>query len=182
VRYSRNHRGDTNASNLGCAIALCTSCSWEILPAPRIARREPGSPRILKELIEIKHHRSVGTSQRAEPWLIACWPPASPRRTSALQPTDRKKNLVARYRGTGPEETHLIHRPPDVVEARAKTGHGSISFIEQDGYFYGRGTQDMKESDALLVTTFIPPEARGFVPDRDLILALRCEEGGDTTA
>jgi acetylornithine deacetylase/succinyl-diaminopimelate desuccinylase-like protein len=38
----------------------------------------------------------------------------------------------------------------------------------------------MKEGDALLVTTFIRLKREGFVPDRDLILALTAdEEGGD---
>jgi hypothetical protein len=29
----------------------------------------------------------------------------------------------------------------------------SIGFIEKNGYFYGGGTQDMKDGDAILVTT-----------------------------
>jgi len=58
-----------------------------------------------------------------------------------------------------------------------------FQFIEKDGFFYGRGTQDMKEGDAILVESFLRLKREGFVPDRDLILALTAdEEGGDTTA
>ena len=53
-----------------------------------------------------------------------------------------------------------------------------FQFVEKDGYFYGRGTQDMKESDAILVTTFIRFKKAGFKPDRDLILALTADEEG----
>jgi acetylornithine deacetylase/succinyl-diaminopimelate desuccinylase-like protein len=51
-----------------------------------------------------------------------------------------------------------------------------FKFVEKDGYFYGRGTQDMKESVAVLVTTFIRLKKEGYRPDRDLILALTADE------
>jgi acetylornithine deacetylase/succinyl-diaminopimelate desuccinylase-like protein len=50
--------------------------------------------------------------------------------------------------------------------------------IEKDGYFYGRGTEDVKEGDAILVTSFIRLKKEGFLPDRDLILALTADEEG----
>ncbi len=51
-------------------------------------------------------------------------------------------------------------------------------FTEKEGYFYGRGTQDMKESDAASVASFIRLKQEGFVPDRDIILALTADEEG----
>src|SRR5262249_17965979 len=46
--------------------------------------------------------------------------------------------------------------------------------------FYGRGTQDMKEGDAILVHSFVRLKREKLTPDRDLILALTAdEEGGD---
>src|SRR5262249_15589986 len=51
-------------------------------------------------------------------------------------------------------------------------------FGEKDGFFYGRGTEDMKSGDALLVANFIRLKSEGFVPDRDLILALTADEEG----
>ena len=44
----------------------------------------------------------------------------------------------------------------DVVEARREDWSiDPFQFIERDGYFYGRGTQDMKDGDAILVATLI---------------------------
>ena len=53
-----------------------------------------------------------------------------------------------------------------------------FQFVEKDGYFYGRGTQDMKVSDAILVTTFIRFKREGYQPNRDIILALTADEEG----
>ena len=43
---------------------------------------------------------------------------------------------------------------------------------------YGRGTQDMKNSDAALVETFLRLHREGYKPKRDLILALTADEEG----
>ncbi len=67
----------------------------------------------------------------------------------------------------------------DVVEARREDWTTDpFQFVEKDGYFYGRGTQDMKVDDAILVTTFIRFRREGYHPDRDLILALTADEEG----
>jgi acetylornithine deacetylase/succinyl-diaminopimelate desuccinylase-like protein len=67
----------------------------------------------------------------------------------------------------------------DVVEAlRSDWTTDPFEFIEKDGYFYGRGTEDMKEGDAILVTNFIRLKEEGYQPERDLILALTADEEG----
>ena len=67
----------------------------------------------------------------------------------------------------------------DVVEARREDWTTDpFKFVEQDGYYYGRGTQDMKEADAIAVTDFIRLRKEGYVPDRDIILALTADEEG----
>ena len=67
----------------------------------------------------------------------------------------------------------------DVVEAkRSDWTTDPFVFTEKDGYFYGRGTQDMKDSDAAMVMSFIRMKREGFVPNRDLILALTADEEG----
>ena len=42
-------------------------------------------------------------------------------------------------------------------------------FREQDGYFYGRGTQDRNADGASLVASFLRLKKEGFRPSRDLI-------------
>src|SRR6202171_2652985 len=97
-------------------------------------------------------------------------------------PNERKKNLVARCRGTGKRKPILFIGHLDVVEAlRSDWTTDPFEFIEKDGYFYGRGTEDMKEGDAILVANFIRLQKEGYLPDRDLILALPADEEGGSS-
>jgi acetylornithine deacetylase/succinyl-diaminopimelate desuccinylase-like protein len=136
---------------------------------------------IFKELIEINTTDSVGNvttaaEAMAKRLLDADFPAAD---VMIAGPTDRKKNMVARFRGTGKSKPILFIGHLDVVEARREDwSTDPFQFVEKDGYFYGRGTEDMKEGDALLVTTFIRLKREGFIPDRDLILALTADEEG----
>jgi len=67
----------------------------------------------------------------------------------------------------------------DVVQAlRSDWSTDPFQFVEKDGYYYGRGTQDMKDSDAALVATFLRLHREGYKPRRDLILALTADEEG----
>ena len=89
-------------------------------------------------------------------------------------------NLVARYRGTGRDKPILLLSHLDVVEARREDwSMDPFTFVERDGFFYGRGTLDVKDGDAILVATFVRLKQEGYRPNRDLILALTTgEEGG----
>jgi acetylornithine deacetylase/succinyl-diaminopimelate desuccinylase-like protein len=98
-----------------------------------------------------------------------------------LGPNPRKQNLVVRMRAeakpTAKPVLFLCHM--DVVEALRSDWHTDpFEFVEKDGYDYGRGTQDMKDSDAVLVATFLRLHREGYKPRRDLILALTADEEG----
>jgi len=96
-----------------------------------------------------------------------------------LSPDQRHGNMVARYRGTGQQKPILMIGHLDVVEARRSDWTTDpFKFMEKDGYFYGRGTQDMKSDDAIWVADFIRLKREGYKPDRDLILALTADEEG----
>jgi acetylornithine deacetylase/succinyl-diaminopimelate desuccinylase-like protein len=98
-----------------------------------------------------------------------------------LGPTDRKKNLVARFHGTGARKPILLIGHLDVVEApRLEWSTDPFKLVERDGYFYGRGTSDMKDGDAIMVTTLMRLKREGYRPDRDVILALTAAEEGGT--
>lgn len=136
---------------------------------------------IFQELIEIKTTESgVGSTPAAE---------AMARRLRAagfadadiqvIGPAPRKKNVVVRLRGSGKARPILIIGHLDVVEARKEDWSPDLdpfAFIERDGYFYGRGTQDMKGAAAIAVTNFIRWKQEGRVPSRDLVLALTADE------
>ncbi|HYK89682.1 MAG TPA: M20/M25/M40 family metallo-hydrolase, partial [Acidobacteriota bacterium] len=53
-----------------------------------------------------------------------------------------------------------------------------FQLIEKHGYFYGRGTQDIKGDAALLVANLIRLKKEGFKPERDIILLLTADEEG----
>jgi acetylornithine deacetylase/succinyl-diaminopimelate desuccinylase-like protein len=136
---------------------------------------------IFRELIEINTTDSVGSTTRAADAMAkrlkdAGFPAAD---VQVLGPNDRKGNMVARLRGAGAKRPVLIIGHLDVVEARREDWTADpFQFVEKDGYFYGRGTQDMKSNDAILVTTFIRFLRESYRPDRDLILALTADEEG----
>src|SRR6202451_3342035 len=138
---------------------------------------------IFQQLIEINTTDSVGSPTVAADAmakrLLAAGFAADD--VKVLGPNNRKGNMVARYRGTGTAglKPILIIAHLDVVEARREDWTTDpFKFVEKDGYFYGRGTQDMKESDAIVVTPFIRFKREGYQPDRDIILALTADEEG----
>jgi acetylornithine deacetylase/succinyl-diaminopimelate desuccinylase-like protein len=136
---------------------------------------------IFKQLIEINTTDSVGNVSTASIAMQQRLLDAGFKKEDMYLggPNDRKENLVVRYKGTGKQKPILFIGHEDVVEARREDWTTDpFKFIEKDGYYYGRGTQDMKESDAILVTTFIRLKKSGYVPDRDLILALTADEEG----
>jgi acetylornithine deacetylase/succinyl-diaminopimelate desuccinylase-like protein len=138
---------------------------------------------IFRQLIEINTTDSAGsTTTAAEAMrkrLLDAGLPAAD--VVVTGPNARKGNMVARLRGTGKGKPILIIAHLDVVEAkRSDWTTDPFQFIEKDGYFYGRGTQDMKDSDAIAVTTLIRYLHEGYKPNRDIILALTADEEGGT--
>src|SRR5262245_21829756 len=100
---------------------------------------------------------------------------------NVLGPHPRKGNLVARLRGTGARRPILLLAHIDVVEAkRDDWSFDPFTFLEKDGYYYGRGTADDKAMAAIFIANLIRFKQEGFKPDRDVIVALTAdEEGGD---
>jgi acetylornithine deacetylase/succinyl-diaminopimelate desuccinylase-like protein len=136
---------------------------------------------LLKQLIEINTTDSVGNVTTAAEATAKRLRDAgfAASDVTVAGPNERKKNMVVRFRGTGKRKPILFIGHLDVVEAlREDWTTDPFEFVEKDGYFYGRGTEDMKEGDAILVSNFIRLKKEGFVPDRDLILALTADEEG----
>jgi acetylornithine deacetylase/succinyl-diaminopimelate desuccinylase-like protein len=138
---------------------------------------------IFRELIEINTVEPTGTAQAARAMAArlkaAGFADAD---VQVLGPNERKQNLVARLHGRGTAKPLLLLAHLDVVEARREDWSlDPFKFTEQDGYFYGRGTSDIKEEAADLVVNMIRLKQEGFVPDRDIIIALTAdEETGDS--
>jgi acetylornithine deacetylase/succinyl-diaminopimelate desuccinylase-like protein len=136
---------------------------------------------IFKQLVEINTTDSVGNVSTAAEAM------ASQLRDGGFADKDiivaganeKKKNVVVRFHGSGKRKPILFIGHLDVVEARREDWTTDpFQFVEKEGFFYGRGTNDMKAGDALLLTTFIRLKNEGYLPDRDLILALTADEEG----
>lgn len=94
-------------------------------------------------------------------------------------PLPNKKNLVVRLHGHGAAKPILFIAHLDVVEAlRQDWSMDPFKFNEVDGFFYGRGTSDIKQGDTILVANFIRLKKEGWASARDLILALTADEEG----
>ena len=137
---------------------------------------------IFRELIEINTTIDEGCTKATEAMskrLKEAGFPANDIHVVGPQP--QHLNLVVRYRGKGIHKPVLFIGHLDVVEARRQDwSYDPFKLIENDGYYYGRGTIDMKNEDACLVANLIRLRQEGFVPDRDIIVALTEDEEGGT--
>jgi acetylornithine deacetylase/succinyl-diaminopimelate desuccinylase-like protein len=98
----------------------------------------------------------------------------------------RKHNLVVRLPSALPtarkRKPLLLLGHLDVVQAlRADWSMPPYQLTEKDGFFYGRGTQDMKGQVAIWVATLIRLRREKVPLDRDIILALTADEERATT-
>jgi len=136
---------------------------------------------IFKQLIEINTTDSVGNittaAEAVAARLKAAGIPADD--IEVLGPDPRKGNLVARLRGSGGRKPLLLLAHLDVVEAKREDwSFDPFTFLEKDGFFYGRGTSDDKAMAAQLVANVLRLKEENFAHDRDLILALTADEEG----
>lgn len=137
---------------------------------------------LLRELVEINTSESSGSTLAAAQAMAkrvraAGFPEEDVR---VIQNTDRKGNLIVRYRGRGTgAKPILLLSHIDVVEANpADWTLPPFQFIERDGIFYGRGTADNKDEGAIHLALIMRMKAEGYVPDRDIIVALTTDEEG----
>src|SRR5881398_3236663 len=145
-------------------------------PADRVLARD-----IFKQLIEINTTDSLGNTPRAARAMaqrLRAAGFAAPDVRVLIGPDTTHGNLVARYRGTGTGGRPIVvFAHLDVVPARRTDWSvDPFTFLEKDGYFYGRGTTDDKVGDAILVADFIRLKRAGFRPTRDLVLVLTGDE------
>jgi acetylornithine deacetylase/succinyl-diaminopimelate desuccinylase-like protein len=139
---------------------------------------------IYRQLIEINTTDSIGnTTTAAEAMaarLRAAGFPAAD--IQVLGPNPRKGNLVARLRGSTNQKPILLVAHLDVVEAKREDwSFDPFTFTEKDGYYYGRGTSDDKAMAAAFIANLIRYKKEGFVPKRDVIVALTADEEGGTS-
>lgn len=101
-------------------------------------------------------------------------------------PLGETASMVVRYRGDGSGgKPILLMAHMDVVTAkREEWQRDPFVLVEENGFFFGRGTFDVKGGLTCETATFLRLKAEGFVPTRDLILMFTGDEETteDTTA
>jgi acetylornithine deacetylase/succinyl-diaminopimelate desuccinylase-like protein len=73
----------------------------------------------------------------------------------------------------------LLMAHMDVVEAKPEDwseGLDPFKFTEKDGYFYGRGTSDIKQGITAVTTALFRLRAEGFKPTRDIVVLFTGDE------
>jgi acetylornithine deacetylase/succinyl-diaminopimelate desuccinylase-like protein len=160
-----------------CLASLSLAFAQTTLPdADRQLARD-----IYKEMVEIKSGFTTGATtpvaEAAAARLRAAGFPDSDIFVGGAIP--KKANLVVRYHGSGARKPILLLAHTDVVEAlREDWSTDPFTFLERDGYFYGRGTGDDKAQAAVWIANLIRYKREGFTPDRDIIVALTADEEG----
>jgi acetylornithine deacetylase/succinyl-diaminopimelate desuccinylase-like protein len=172
-----------------CAVMTLglTLSAWAAQPGPLPPPADQSLARdILKELVEINTTHDHGSSAAAEAIqrrLLAARFPAADVVLIAPVEHPAKGNVVVRYHGKGSGKPVLFLGHLDVVEALpADWSVDPFKLTEKDGWFYGRGSIDMKDGDAAMLESLIRLKRAGFVPERDLIVAFTADEeaGGDS--
>jgi acetylornithine deacetylase/succinyl-diaminopimelate desuccinylase-like protein len=156
-------------------LSAVASAQVALPPDERARARE-----VLQDLIQIPTTESDKATGRAAQAMAdrlvkAGFPPGD---VQVLATTPTASSLVVRFRGTGSGvKPILLMAHIDVVPARRDDwSQDPWTFVERDGWFYGRGTTDNKAGAAMLVANFIRLKREGWRPRRDLVLVLTGDE------
>lgn len=149
----------------------------KLSPAQQVARD------VYKELIEIKSGVTTGNITAAANAMAKRFRDAGIAEKDIFVggPKPERFNVVARIHGKNPagRKPVLLLAHLDVVEALKADWSDDLDpfvFTERDGYYYGRGTADDKAMASIFVANALRMKNEGWVPDRDIIIALTSDE------
>jgi acetylornithine deacetylase/succinyl-diaminopimelate desuccinylase-like protein len=149
----------------------------KLTPAQQVARD------VFKELIEINTSVTTGNVTAGAVAMAKRFREAGIPESDIFigGPRADKHNVVARYRGKNPagRKPLLLLAHLDVVEALKSDWSPEFDpfkFTEKDGYYYARGIVDDKAMASIFVANLLRMKQEGYVPDRDIIIALTADE------
>lgn len=136
---------------------------------------------IYEELVEIDSSPSTGSCTRAAnamaAHLRAAGYPASDVQVVIPPNAPEDGNVVAVLRGSSRNRGVLLLAHIDVVDARREDWERDpYTLVEENGFFYGRGTADDKAMAAVWVDLMVRLRRENFRPRRDIRMALTCGE------
>lgn len=141
---------------------------------------------LYKELVETNTSLSSGdctlAARKMAAHLKAAGYPDSDLHIFTVPDHPKEGGLVAVLHGSDAKaKAVLLLGHLDVVEARrADWTRDPFTLIEEKGYFYGRGTADMKAQVAAWVDTMVRLKEEGFKHTHDIKMALTCGEETST--
>lgn len=167
----------------GALMALATAASAQTAQPPKTVRPDQLAFRDLyKELVEINTTLSVGSCTAAAEAmgtrLKAAGYPEADVKVVVADGHPKEGSLVAILKGNDAKsKPMLLLAHIDVVEAnRADWTRDPFKLVEENGYFFGRGTSDDKAQAAIWVDSLIRLKQAGYKPARDIKMALTCGE------
>ena len=92
------------------------------------------------------------------------------------------QGLIVRWKADGrpSKKPMLLIGHMDVVDAKREDwSRDPFKMVEEDGYFYGRGTTDMKNGIVAIANALLWLKAEGFKPKRDIIVFFSGDEETD---
>ena len=137
---------------------------------------------LYKELVEINTTLSVGSCTAAAEAmgarLKAAGFPEADVKVVVADGHPKEGSLVAVLKGTDAKsKPMLLLAHIDVVEAKREDWtRDPFKLVEENGYFFGRGTSDDKAQAAIWVDSLVRLKQSGFKPKRDIKMALTCGE------
>jgi acetylornithine deacetylase/succinyl-diaminopimelate desuccinylase-like protein len=137
---------------------------------------------LYKELVETNTTLSVGSCTKAaeamKARLLKAGYPESQLHVIVPPVRPQDGNLVADLPGTDSKlKPVLLLAHIDVVEAnRADWVRDPFTLVEEDGFFYARGSSDDKAMAAVFADSMVRFKQEGFKPKRGIKLALTCGE------
>ncbi len=160
------------------ATGILSTASLAQAPAPD----EAAFRALYKELVEINTTRSVGSctqaAQAMRAHLLKAGIPAGD--AQILAPPDRPSDgaLIAVLHGRDhASKPILLLAHIDVVEAKREDWERDpFKLVEENGWFYARGSSDDKAMAAVFTDSMVQYQKEGFKPRRDIKLALTCGE------
>jgi acetylornithine deacetylase/succinyl-diaminopimelate desuccinylase-like protein len=163
-----------------CALVVCLAPAWVM--AAETTQEQDDFRQLYKQLVEINTTLSEGSctvaAEAMAERLRSAGMPAADIQIIVAPEWPKQGNLVATLHGTSRDaEAVLLLAHIDVVEAkRADWERDPFTLIEEDGYFFGRGTADDKSMAAVFVDVMMRMSRSGYKPERTLKLALTCGE------
>jgi len=174
-----NETGARMRIRLMRSIALLACCLATTANAEAPADVRDDARVILERIISIPSSAGLGQVPAVAQYLADRFRAAGfPEDDIHILPSGETASLVVRYRGNGKGgKPILLLGHMDVVTAKPEDWERDpFKLIEENGYFFGRGAQDMKADIALIAATFLRLKAEKFVPRRDLIIAFSGDE------